>query len=195
MITGQQGQAIIELAIIILPVLIFLAVFIFDFSRAIYANNAVVNMSREGANFASRTDNTPQVIINSLANTASPLNMSSYGMIYITEVRGKDISHGVDPKQVEVVSQHKFLGNIAPSASMNSKVSLQTACTPWVSGDCTPTTGNRPLASLTALHLNAGDIAPGQEAYAVEVFYNYQVIFGKIINYRPVLYSISIFKP
>ena len=184
LIRGSRGQAVIELALI-MPLLLFLAVFIFDFSRAIYAHNAVVNMSREGANFASRTENSPQIIINSLANTASPLSMSSYGMIYITELNGR--ADG----QVEVVSQHKFVRSGAPP---DSKVSSQVSCAPWASGDCAPASGNRPLANLTALHLNPGDIAPGQEAYAVEVFYNYQVIFSNIISYRPLLYSISTFK-
>jgi len=183
-IKAPRGQALIELAMI-LPLLLFLAVFIFDFSRAIYTKNAVVNMSREGANFASRTENTPQIIINSLANSASPLIMSSYGMIYITELIGN--ADGT----VAVVSQHKYLGNVAPPNSMNSKVST---CTPWIAGDCTPASGSRPSANLTALSLSSGAIAPGQEAYSVEVFYNYQVIFGNIINYRPLLYSISIFK-
>ena len=45
-------------------------------------------MSREGANLASRSTTTPQYIMNALASTAQPLNMSSNGMIYITQVSG-----------------------------------------------------------------------------------------------------------
>ncbi len=165
-----------------MPLLIFLGIFIFDFSRAIYANNIIVSLSREGANFASRTINSPQDIINSLVYAASPLNMSEKGMIYITQLNG--LSGGT----VEIAAQHRLdRSGVAPPSRVGT-------CTPWAGGDCTPPNpNNRPLANLVALHLNPGDLAPGQTAWAVEVFYDYQVVFTNIINYRPVLYSISTF--
>ena len=45
---------------------------------------------------------------------------------------------------------------------------------------------------LLALNLQAHDLADGQEAYVAEVFYNYQVIFTKIIKYSPKIYSITV---
>jgi hypothetical protein len=46
----QQGQSLVEFALV-LPVLMFLLVLIFDFGRAIYYSSAVDNAAREGARF------------------------------------------------------------------------------------------------------------------------------------------------
>ena len=81
----MSGQSLVELAFA-LPLLVILALGIFDFSRAIQANNIITNMSREGANLASRTSVAPLDIMNSLASTAKPLSMSDHGAIYITQV-------------------------------------------------------------------------------------------------------------
>jgi len=80
-----SGQSLVEMAIV-LPVLLVLAFGIFDVSRAIQANNIIINMSREGASLASRSQVAPQDIMNSLAATAQPLSMSTNGAIYITQV-------------------------------------------------------------------------------------------------------------
>ena len=78
----DSGQAMIELALVLL-FLVSLLLGVFDFARAIRTNNTIANMSREGANLASRTALAQQDIMNTLADTAQPLNMQSNGtMIY-----------------------------------------------------------------------------------------------------------------
>jgi len=48
----QRGQTLVEFAIII-PVLLLLAVFIFDFGRAVYYYSAIQNAAREGVRYGS----------------------------------------------------------------------------------------------------------------------------------------------
>ena len=174
-----RGQSTIEFAFT-LPLLLLLALGVFEFGRAIQAKNIVTNMSREGTNLIRRSSDDPQTIMNALASTAQPLDMASYGMFYMIEVRG--MSGG----GIEVVKQYRWTLGISPPP--DSKVAT---CTPMVSGICTPSS---PLvASLSALHLNSGDLADGQTAFVTEVFYNYPVIFRNVINYSPQIYSITIF--
>ena len=66
-----SGQSMIELAII-LPILLLLCFGAAELSHAILYNNILINMSREGANLASRTTQSPQFIINALSRTSAP---------------------------------------------------------------------------------------------------------------------------
>jgi Flp pilus assembly protein TadG len=90
-LADSSGQSAVEIALV-LPLLVLMALGIYDFSRAIQANNIIVNMSREGANLVSRTTRDPQDIMNALAFTANPLAINTDGMMYIT--KGK-VSGGV----------------------------------------------------------------------------------------------------
>jgi Flp pilus assembly protein TadG len=181
---GDSGQSTIELAII-LPFLLLLALGVFEFARAIQAKNIVTNMSREGTNLVSRGSDDPQTIMSALASTAQPLEMAKTrndGMMYITELRGR--SDG----QVEVVTQYRWNhpGGYRPPSKVLDP------CTPWSNDVCSPTS-TLPTANLSVLHLQPGDLAEGQEAYATEVFSKHQAIFSKIINYGPDIYSITVF--
>jgi Flp pilus assembly protein TadG len=189
---ASGGQSFIEFAIV-LPLLLLLGLGVFEFGRAIQAKNIITNMSREAANLASRTTDDPQYIINAIASTAQPLNMSSNGMIYITQViANPDLT-------IKVVAQYKWVGTYQPT----SKVLVGT-CTTWgtnavCSGVCRVCTKlpSPPSVDPSVLLLDQSDplhpaLASGQTAYAVEVFYNYQVIFRRIINYSPQLYSLTV---
>jgi hypothetical protein len=178
---GCRGQSTIEFAFT-LPLLLLLALGVFEFGRAIQAKNILTNMSREGTNLIRRSSDDPQTIMSALASTAQPLDMASYGMFYITEVSG--MSDG----RIKVVKQYRWTLGISPPP--DSKVAT---CTPMVSGICTPPSSPPLIASLAVLHLDAGDLAEGQTADVTEVFYNYPVIFRNIINYSPQIYSLTIF--
>jgi hypothetical protein len=177
---GCRGQSTIEFAFMALFLLPLLALGVFEFGRAIQAKNIVINMSREGTNLVRRSSDDPQNIMNALADTAQPLDMARYGMFYITEVSG--MSSG----EIEVVKQYRWTLGVSPRPP--SKVAT---CTPMINGVCTPSSTLK--ASLTALHLNARDLADGQIAYVTEVFYNYPVIFRNVIRYSPQIYSMTIF--
>jgi len=89
---ASAGVSTIELAII-LPILLMLVLGAIDFGRAILFNNILINMSREGANLASRTTQDRPGIILVLNFTSSPLVMNEHGMVYISRVRGVDGGH------------------------------------------------------------------------------------------------------
>jgi Flp pilus assembly protein TadG len=183
----DSGQSTIELAVI-LPFLLLLALGVFEFARALQAKNIVTNISREGTNLASRSTDDPQTIMSALASTAQPLEMAitgNDGMIYITELRGR--SDG----QVEVVTQYRWDQWDQPGAYRPPSKVLA-SCNNWNNNECTPT-GTLPEADLSVLHLQSGDLAEGQIAYTTEVFHRQQVIFSKIIDYSPEIYSITVF--
>jgi hypothetical protein len=82
---NQAGQSVVELAFV-LPLLILFILGVADLSRAIHAYNAIVNLSREGANLAARTTMDAATIMNTLAAGALPLALDKQGMMYLTEV-------------------------------------------------------------------------------------------------------------
>lgn len=82
---NQAGQSVVELAFV-LPLLILFILGVADLSRAIYDYNAIVNLSREGANLAARSTMDAATIMNTLAAEALPLALDKNGMMYLTEV-------------------------------------------------------------------------------------------------------------
>lgn len=172
---GENGQALLELALV-LPLLVLLALGVFDFSRAIHAKNIITNVSREGASLASRSSLPQTDIMNALAYTAQPLDMNNRGMIYITKVTGGINTTGsnVHPIIQDTINdQTRWKGKTSPQ----SKV--------W-----NPTDANTNAKNLGTLSLNNGDAV-----YVVEVFYDYQSIFsiGNKMLQSHKLYSMTIF--
>ncbi|MDR3409607.1 MAG: TadE/TadG family type IV pilus assembly protein [Formivibrio sp.] len=171
------GLAAIEFALI-LPVLLLLALAVFDFSRAMQAKLIVINVSREGASLAARSslEYSNQQIMNALTASTPPLNMASFGMIYITKIMG--VSQQGAVRNV-VVEQYRWAqgynqNHYAPSSSVwNCGSSAGT----WASdGSCQniPSPGpSAPTANVMTNQLNNGDLI-----YAVEVFYNFQTVFS-----------------
>jgi hypothetical protein len=180
-----SAQSVVELAIVMFIILL-LALGVFEFGRAIHAKNIIINMAREGANLASRTSEDPQHIMNALASTSEPLKMTSHGMIFITKVRGT-LESGV--KKIRVVEQYRWDNH--PRTFPNSRVYV---CphNRWRNDKCDLPDPN-PEVVYDALHLNPGDLEDGQVAYTAEVFYDYKVVFSRIIKYSPEMYSITIF--
>ncbi len=161
------GNAAVEFAFI-LPLLVLLAVPIFDFARVIQANMILTNISREGANLASRTSETPQTIMNALAATAPPLDMGGRGMIYITKVMGN--REGTAIRNV-IVQQDKWLGgSYAPASALWT-------CGGWnADGSCGSLPSN-PNAAPTA-NVMTNQLVDGEVIYVVETFYRANILFG-----------------
>ena len=160
---GNSGQSLVELAML-LPILVALALFVFDLSRAIQANNIIINMSREGANLALRTSRSSyssEQIMNSLASTAQPLVIADSGMMYITEVK-------MVGNVLTIPSQDGWSRNSAGSAS---RVSLD--------------------GSNVKQFLGNVAIPDGESRFIFEVGYTYNSLF--MPSYTPHLHSATVF--
>lgn len=162
-----SGQACVEFAIV-LPILVLLLFGIYDFACAIRAHNSISNMSREGANLASRPSpgmqERKQEIMDALAVTAQPLDMKANGMIFITVVQGDTIQ-----------SQDGW-----EKGSLKHDVASRL-------GTVTASEPNPKALGLASLALG-----PTQTAYVVEVFYNYKGLFtGNLLGEQ--LYSRTVF--
>lgn len=161
------GTAAVEFAFV-LPLLLLLAIPILDFARVIQANMILINISREGANLASRSSETPQTIMNALAATAPPLNMGSSGMIYITKVMGN--REGAAVRNV-IVQQDKWLaGGYTPASSLWT-------CGAWNGdGSCGSLPADPNLAPTADVMTN--QLLDGEVIYVVESFYRANILFG-----------------
>lgn len=169
--TGEKGQAVVELAMV-LPLLLLLLFGVFDFSRAIHATSIITQMSREAANLVARPNTSLtgvdvtdfQNAMYFIALDARQLNMKSQGMMYITKVEFKNSSNTVTLK------------------------------VPWNQGNSS-LTSNLPAVNGNVLAQQLGNITlsgANPVAYVVEVFYKYNSIF--LVNtFSPILHSVSIF--
>jgi len=190
MMKKSDGAAVVELAII-LPLLLLLGFGVFEYSRSILTKNIIVNMSREGANLAARTQETPQTIMTAIASTADSLNMGANGMIYLTEVTGVDDGTGTNTVNPIVQEQDRYVnGGYAASSRVWGD------CSSWTDGKCA--VSGAPVADLegdgagtySGIELSLND---GQTVYAVEVFYNYTPIISYVMKNNLEIYSRNIF--
>ncbi len=194
-----QGQSLIELALI-LPLLLMLALGVVDFARAIQLNNILVAMSREGANLASRTTETPQNIITALNTTAEPLVMATDGMVYITQIMGRRvIPTCIDAPPTycatfpQVQAQTRA---ITGNATLPSQVWI--CPTSWLgNGNCNPlpawvnTTAILPKTRINGVTLPMA-LRDGEVVFAVETLYDYTVIVNYVMETGPELYSLTV---
>ncbi len=183
MLKKSDGVALIELAII-LPILLLLVFGAFEYARAIHAKNIITNMSREGANLVSRTSYPGQQIMDSIALTAQPLDMTANGMIFITEVRGQ----GADPTVPRVTAQRRWTGG-----SYHPSSRVWSGCSNWdADGACLKNfdelTDNEAEVDLNGLELKDREVV-----FAVEIFFDYQAIITYAIKDRLQLYSLAVF--
>jgi hypothetical protein len=171
---------LIELAVI-LPLLFLLLWGVVDFGRAILFNNILVNMSREGANLASRTAQSPQFIIDALSYTATPLTMELHGMVYITRVRGAMVGPGAGTLKAVVQSQYRATPG---DTSLGSNLSW--TCHSWAhgSGECrlSGPDADRVVDMPFALAL-------GAELQIVETIYDYTPLTHLMMRSNLDMYS------
>lgn len=168
----QRGIALVEFALIA-PVLILLMLGIFDYSRAIQANNILINMSREAGNLVARTTANPQYIMTAVADTADPLDMAAQGSLVITRLSGR--ADG----RADVVEQYRWTGGT------NKQSRIWSGCGTWVSGACT-LPSPRPAVTLPVV------LSTGEMVYAVESYYRYDALFGFAMPVDPDMYSLTI---
>ena len=188
----SDGQTMVELALI-LPVLLLLSFGVFEYSRSVLTKNIIVNMSREGANLAARTQDLPQTIMTAIATTASPLDMGANGMMYITEVMGVDDGTGTNTADPIVQNQYRYVNGGYPANSV-----VWGSCSSWDgNGSCTNITGSD-IADLEgdgAGNYSGMELAINDQetVYAVEVFYDYAPIISYVMNNNLEIYSRNVF--
>ena len=190
---NHDGQTLIELALL-LPLLLLLVFGVFEYARAVQTKNIIVNMSREGANLAARTQDLPQTIMAAIATTADPLDMGANGMIYITEVMGVNTSGTVDP-----IVQRQFRYTSGGFLTANSIVWNGCGDNWDANGECTNMTGSL-IADLEGdgaertTGLDKGDaLNDGETVFAVEVLYDYQPIISYVMDTNLTVYSRNVF--
>jgi Flp pilus assembly protein TadG len=174
-----RGQSLIELAIV-LPIVLLLLWGVVDFGRAILFNNILVNMSREGANLASRTAQSPQFITDALNHTAAPLDMETHGMVFITRVRGVNVGSGGGKLMSVVQAQYRATPGYTPLTSK-----LTWTCTSWAgNGQC-----NLPTADADRVVVLPFALALGAELHVVETIYDYSPLTHYVMKSNVDLYS------
>ena len=173
-----SGIAAVEFALLV-PMLLLLAIPIFDLARIVQANMILINISREGANLALRMDHCPdstqtypQCIMDAIASTAPPLNMQAKGMIYITKVMGNQEGASLTNIRNVIVAQDKWLAGGYATGS-----AVWTCTGGWSNGSCSGIPSN-PDSAPTATNVMTGKLADGQVIYVVESAYNTTVMFS-----------------
>ena len=172
---AARGIAAIEFAIV-LPLLALLLFMLVDLSRAIQAKTILLNISREGANLSARATSdlsgSGQTIMNALAASTPPLDMNKRGMIYITKIMGYTAKSGL---RNIVLEQYRW--DAGAKASGYLPASQVWRCGSWSNGTCTGIAKDDKAPVLT---LMSGQLADGELIYAVETFYNFDMLFGTL---------------
>lgn len=188
-----RGSAAVEFSIL-LPLLLLLALALVDIGRAIQVNLVLINISREGANMAARGSQlnsvSSQALMNALAATTPPLRMQIRGMIYISKIIGHEQNGAV---RNVILEQYRWEGN--PSFDPPSTV---WTCNTWTNNQCNAIPANPDNAATANAMTNL--LADGEVIYAVEVFYNFDMIFsnlnlgfGPMRIIGPIMYAKTIF--
>ena len=170
-----RGIAAVEFAIV-LPLLAVLLFMVVDLSRAIQAKIILLNISREGANLASRSTSdlsgSSQSIMNALAASTPPLDMNKRGMIYITKIMGYTAKSGL---RNIVLEQYRWDAGAKVSGYLPA--SQVWRCGSWSNGTCT---NIAKADSAPVVSLMSGQLSDGELIYAVETFYNFDMLFGTL---------------
>ena len=187
-----RGAAAVEFAAL-LPLLLLLALMLVDIGRAIQVNLVLINLSREGANLAARGSQlnsaNSQTLMNALAATTPPLRMQARGMIYISKIIGH-MQNGI--VRNVILEQYRWEGN--PSFTPPSTV---WSCDAWIANQCSIAANPDSAGTANAMPTLLAD---GEVIYAVETFYDFDMVFGMLNlgigplrQIGPVMYAKTIF--
>jgi hypothetical protein len=168
-ITENSGQALVELAISVL-VLLLLVFGTIDFARAIYDVEVIENLTAEGSSMASRGTSLLQTAQAVVSNAGTNLNLTTDGCVIVTSV----LNTGVAPHPLQVSGQS------VPQGAC-SGISSRIGCFP-PPASCGIAT--LPVEAAAALQVN-------QTLYVTEIFYAYKTItpIGTLLNNTNILPS------
>jgi uncharacterized protein (UPF0333 family) len=177
---NNKGISTLEFALMF-PILLTLVIGVVEFSRALQYNNIIANISREGANLASRTLVAPPTIISVLTFTASPLDMKNHGVMYISKIKGVD---GGNNTIVSVIDSQQRSQASEGNTNLASKL---WACPSWEFSSCVvPSSINGKTVALPF------PLAIGSDVYYVEIAYEYVPFSGYLIQENLDLYSFTL---
>lgn len=172
---AARGIAAVEFAIV-LPLLALLLFMLVDLARAIQAKTILLNISREGANLSARAtadlSGSSQGIMNALAATTPPLDMKGRGMIYITKIMGYTAKSGL---RNIVLEQYRWEAGAKASGYLPASQVWQ--CGSWNNGTCSGIARDEYAPTVSLMQ---SQLADGELIYAVETFYNFDMLFGTL---------------
>ncbi len=113
--TNARGAAALEFAIL-LPLLCLMIFGIIDIGRLVEARLVVTNVSREGANLASRDLKSGADLLTYLSDSSSPIDLVNSGRIYVTTITAGTSAASPDPAIASQIST----GNLAASSAISS---------------------------------------------------------------------------
>lgn len=168
----ERGIAMLEMAVF-LPLLLILALPVIDYGRNLLDQLAMTGLAREVGNLVSRYQaNQPmQTLLQDLANSAPSLDMAHAGRIVVTQLKGDHCALGAQQCQALVVGQYQWNGG----GYHGGQAIWQCASSYDRDGFCQPVGGS---AVVTSLELN-GKLYQGQDAFVVEVFYQFEPLFPR----------------
>jgi hypothetical protein len=172
----RSGQAAVELALGVIPLLILVCGAI-DFGRALSDVQVMAALTRQGSNLASRGNGTPScdtlcTAVSDILVSSSTLNLASNGKIFITALT-----------QVKPVAGGPY--TVAEQKASSGGISAKSKIAP--NG-----TGNINIAGAPPLQT-------GQSLYVTEIFYSFQSATGigaltnNAVGFPSVLYDIAYF--
>ena len=168
-----RGLAVVEM-VFVLPLLLLLGLGVIEVSHLILAKNISTALAREGANLASRSfSDSDQEIMDAMALSADPLDLSQDGVIYISVVVGDDHQ---DPY---ISEQHRWLDSGYSASSR-----MWGNCQSWDGNGACVIPSHKPRMTNFPMALE-----PGETVHIVEVIYDYSFLTSYVFDQNHVIYS------
>ena len=168
-----RGLAAVEMVLVI-PLLLLLGLGVIELSHVILAKNISTAVAREGANLASRSfSDSNQNIMDALALSADPLDLSQDGVIYISVVVGDD-----DPYPY-ISEQHRWHDHGYSTSSRTWG-----RCPSWDGNGACVIPSNKPRLANFPMALE-----PGETVHIVEVIYDYSYLTSYVFDNNQLIYS------
>ena len=169
----NRGIATLEMLVVI-PLLLLLGLGVIEVSRAIQAQNVSTGLAREGANLASRSiSDSDQEIMDALALSADPLDLSQDGVIYISVVVGEEDAAPY------VLEQHRWINSGYGHSSQT-----WSGCPSWGGDGVCQLPVPRPRLTSFPMTLD-----PGETVHVVEVIYDYSLLTNFVLGQNLSIYS------